>query len=143
MLELMAMKYEFLDHTADVCIRVFGASFSELLKNAADALMDLIVDRETVKLSEGIPFEVNGETREELLVKMLGEILYLHQADKLVFKDIEIRNVARNRVAGILYGEAFDSTRHELQLDIKAATYHNLNIEKVNDRFKVDIVFDI
>jgi len=143
MLELMAMKYEFLDHTADVCIRVFGGSFSELLSNAADALMDLIVDRETVKLSEEIPFEVNGETREELLVKMLGEILYLHQADKLVFKDIEIGNVARNRVAGILYGEAFDSTRHELQLDIKAATYHNLNIEKVNDKFKVDIVFDI
>jgi len=139
----MAMKYEFLDHTADVRIRVFGASFSEFLRNAAQALMDLIVDRKTVRSAEEIPFEINAETREELLVKMLGEILYLHQVDKLVFKDIEIRNAVGNRVTGIFYGEAFDPVRHELDLDIKAATYHNLNIEKVNDKFVADIIFDI
>ena len=143
MLELIIMEYEFLDHTADVCVRVFGASFSELLKNAAHALMDLIVDRQSVRSALEVPFEIQGDTKEELLIKMLGEILYLNQADKLVFKDIEITNVAGSRVSGMLYGEAFDALRHEPELDIKAATYHNLNIERVNDKLKADIVFDI
>ena len=143
MLELITMEYEILDHTADVCVRVFGASFSELLKNAAHALMDLIVDRRSVRSALEVPFEIQGDTKEELLVKMLGEILYLNQADKLVFKDIEITNVAGSRVSGMLYGEALDTLRHELELDIKAATYHNLNIERVNDKLKADIVFDI
>ncbi len=143
MLELTVMKYEILDHTADLCIRVFGKNVLELIENAAYALMELIVDRESVKSSKDIQFEIIGDTNEELLIKMLGEILYLHEVEKLVFRDIEIESVTPNHITGKLSGERFDSSRHELELDIKAATYHNLNIEKVNDKFKADIVFDI
>ena len=42
-----------------------------------------------------------------------------------------------------LKGEKIDLGRHELLLDIKAATYHNLKIERVNDKFMAEIVFDI
>ncbi len=118
MLELIVMKYEILDHTADLCIRVYGMNFLELLENSAAALMDLIVDRETVNPTKEIQFEIKADTKEELLIKMLGEILYLHEVEKLVFKDIEIASIAPYHIAGKLYGEHFDSLRHELELDI-------------------------
>lgn len=137
------MSYEILDHTADVCIRVSGRTFSEFLRTAALAMMDQITDRNRVESVIEEVFEVTGETKEEVLVRMLSEILYLHHAKKLVFKDIELDMRERDTLNGIIKGEEFDPGKHELALDIKAVTYHNLNIVRVNDKFIADIVFDI
>ncbi len=137
------MDYEILNHTADVCIRVYGKSFDELFKNAALAMMELITDRSKVKPSREIEIEAQGETKEELLVHWLQEILFVHQVKKMVFQDFEINLVGETAVKGKAFGENIDMEIHELYLDIKAVTYHNLRIESVDDKLKVDIVFDI
>ncbi|HKQ31965.1 MAG TPA: archease [Thermodesulfobacteriota bacterium] len=137
------MSFEVLEHTADVGVRVHGENLAELLKNAALALLSLITERETVRPDEEIVFEVEAETGEELLVKMLSEILYLHEVRKMVFADAEIELTDALKLRGRLRGEKTDTSRHELLLDIKAATYHNLKIERVNDRFMAEIIFDI
>jgi len=137
------MGYEILDHTADVRVRIEGRSFEDFLRSAALALMDLISDRAKVKPVEGVGFQVEAETGEELLIKMLGEILYINRVRDLVFHDLEIEMTGAYGVKGKLLGEKFDPARHELELDIKAATYHNLKIQRVNDRFIAEVVFDI
>ena len=137
------MDYEILDHTADVSVRVYGKSFEELLRNAACAMMELIVERDKVEPSEEIKIEARGETREELLVHWLQEILFVHQVKKMVFKDFEVKLKNETRVKGKAFGEKIDLEKHELSADIKAVTYHGLKIESVNDRLKVEIVFDI
>ena len=137
------MSFEVLEHTADVGVRVHGENLAELLKNAALALLSLITERESVRHDEEIVFEVEAETGEELLVKMLSEILYLHEVRKMVFADAEIELTDGLKLRGRLRGEKTDTSRHELLLDIKAATYHNLKIERVNDRFMTEIIFDI
>jgi len=40
-------------------------------------------------------------------------------------------------------GEDFDPKRHENKLLIKAATYHKLRIEKIDDTWEIDVIFDI
>lgn len=135
------MSYEILEHTADVRVRVYGDSFLDLLRNAALALLSLITERGSVRPVEEIVFEAEAETGEELLIKMLSEILYIHQVRKMVFSEAEIGLADGYRLKGRLKGEKIDLGRHEL--DIKAATYHNLKIERVNDRFMAEIVFDI
>jgi SHS2 domain-containing protein len=137
------MSFEILEHTADIGVRVFGGDMAELLKNAALALMSLITVRESVRPAEEAAFEAEAETGEELLIKMLSEILYLHQARKMVFCEAEIELTDGYRLKAKLRGEKIDPDRHELQLDIKAATYHNLKIQKVGDRFMAEIIFDI
>ncbi len=137
------MDYEILEHTADVCIRVYGKSLDELFENSARAMMDLITDREKIKPSQEIEIEVDGETIEELLVHWLQEILYLHEVSKIVFKDFRLSLIGKTHAKGNALGEKIDMDRHELLFDIKAVTYHNLKIEPVNDRLKVDIVFDV
>lgn len=137
------MSFEVLDHTADVGVRVYGENLAELLKNAALALLSLITERESVRPDEEVVFEVEAETGEELLIKMLSEILYLHEVRKMVFADVDIELTNGRKLRGRLRGEKTDVSRHELQLDIKAATYHNLKIERVNDRFMAEIIFDI
>lgn len=143
MIELIRMSFEVFEHTADIGVRVFGRDLAELLRNAALALMTLITDRESVRPVEEVVFEAEAETGEELLIKMLSEILYIHQVRKMVFCEAEIELTNGYRLKGSLKGEKIDPGRHELLLDIKAATYHNLKIKRVNDRFMAEIVFDI
>lgn len=137
------MSFEILEHTADVGVRVFGGSFAELLENAALALMSLIADRDSVRPEEEVVFEAEAETGEELLIKMLSEILYLHEVGKMVFTEAEIELTDGFKLKGSLRGEKTDFSRHELLHDIKAATYHNLKIERADDRFMAEIIFDI
>ncbi len=139
------MTYEILDHTADVCVRVYGDSLEDFLRNAALAMMDITVNRQSVARLTQAEFTVKGETREELLVRMLAEILYLHETEKMVFGDIAIDLAGGDEyiLSAKLLGEKTDISRHELELDIKAVTYHGLNVEEVNDNFRADIVFDI
>jgi len=137
------MSFEVLEHTADVGVRVYGENLAELLKNAALALLSLITERESVRPDEEVVFEVEAETGEELLIKMLSEILYIHEVGKMVFSDAEIELTDGRKLRGRLRGEKTDVSRHELLLDIKAATYHNLKIERVNDKLMAEIIFDI
>ena len=137
------MDYELLDHTADACIRVYGKSFDELFENAARAMMELITDRERINPSQEIEIEVRGETKEELLVHWLQEILFLHEVKKMVFKDFRLNLISETHAKGKAIGEKIDIDKHEISFDIKAVTYHNLKIEPINDKLKVDIVFDV
>jgi SHS2 domain-containing protein len=137
------MDYEILDHTADICVRVYGKSFEELLKNAARAMMDIITDREKVNPSQEIEFKAQGETQEELLVHWLDEILFIHKVRRMIFRDFEIQTINKTEIHGKALGESVDMERHEITMDIKAVTHHNLKIEHLDDKLKVDIVFDI
>jgi SHS2 domain-containing protein len=137
------MDYEILDHTADVCLRIYGKSFGELFENAARAMMELITDREKINPSQEIEIEVHGETIEQLLVHWLQEILFLHEVKKMVFKDFRLNLISETHAKGKAIGEKIDIDKHELSFDIKAVTYHNLKIEPINDKLKVDIVFDV
>lgn len=137
------MDYEILNHTADICIRVYGKSLDRLFKNSARAMMELITDREKINPSQEIEIEVRGETKEELLVHWLQEILFLHEVKKMVFKDFRLNLISETHAKGKAIGEKIDIDKHELSFDIKAVTYHNLKIEPINDKLKVDIVFDV
>jgi len=143
MVELSVMSYEILDHTADLCIRVTGRDFKDFLRNASLAMMDQITDRDKVEPSVKETIEVTGETNEEILVRLLSEILYLHETSKLVFNDIRVEVSNEHKVAAELRGEGYDPGKHELTYDIKAVTYHGLKVEMVNDKFTAEIIFDV
>ncbi len=143
MLELSVMSYEILDHTADLCLRVTGRGFDGLLRNAALAMMEQITDRDGVEPRVRETIEVRGESSEEILVRLLSEVLYLHETAKLVFKDIRVRICNENEVSAELSGEKYDPSKHELAHEIKAVTYHGLKIETVNDKCTADIIFDV
>lgn len=137
------MEYEILDHTADIKIRVRGCDLKELLENAARAMMDISVSGDSVVRRRAIDFSVRAETPEELLVKLLGEILYLGEVNKMVFNGISLSLNNGYEACGRLSGEEVDAGRHEFLNDLKAVTYHDLKIEKSGDTLIADIIFDI
>ncbi|MCL4244844.1 MAG: archease [Candidatus Dadabacteria bacterium] len=145
MLDCPVVSYEILDHTADVRIRASGNDLAGLLRGAVLGMAGLIADTNNVECRESVVVEASGETSEELLVHLLGEVLYIHYTRRLVFRDaeVEVPDEGVLRAACTLRGEAYDPARHELGYDIKAVTYHDLKIESAGDGLSAEIVFDV
>jgi SHS2 domain-containing protein len=43
----------------------------------------------------------------------------------------------------VLLGKHFVPSKENIKMEIKAATYHNLKIEKIPKGFKTEIIFDV
>ncbi len=137
------MEFCVLEHTADLRIRVFGDTLEQLLQNAANAMLELMTERSKVDCHEVRLITITGETDEIKLVRLLNEILFLFETERIIFSDAEVEIKSETDISVICRGEAFDSNKHEINLDIKAVTYHNMNISRSGDRLVVDIVFDV
>ena len=132
-----------LEHTADVGFEAFGATREEAYANAARALMNLIVDLETVAPREHVPLRITGPDAQSLLVNWLSEILFLHDADGWVFRDFEIKSLTEGSLSAVARGEKFQRSRHQLKMQVKAITYHQLALEESPHGWRAQVYVDI
>ena len=80
---------------------------------------------------------------ETLLVSWLQELLYLLDTESLVFGRFQVKldNLSLEAVA---WGDVFDPNLHTMKTEIKAVTYHQLEVTKKNDQgWETQVIFDI
>ena len=136
------LEFEVIDHTADLGIVARGESVDEVFVNAARGMFSLIVDLDTVAELTNQEIIVEAPDQEELLVTWLNELLYLFDAENLVFSRFEIIDLGNEYLSAIAYGEEFDPARHNIKSHIKAATYHMLRLQR-QDGFRAQIILDV
>ncbi len=134
------VRYETLEHTADVYVRARGIDLCECFTNAAYALFDQMVDVSTVRPLESRTFEVEGVDPEELLYDLLSELLCLHDTEGLVFSEFEVA-IGEGRLQCKAHGEGLDLERHRPRSEVKAITYHMLKIDP--EGHWVTVIFDV
>jgi SHS2 domain-containing protein len=132
-----------LEHTADVGFEAFGSTRDEVFANAARALMNLIVDLDTIKPSDEVTLEIHGPDPESVLVNWLSEILYLHDAERWLFRDFEIQSIHDDSLSALACGEKFQRSRHQTKLQVKAITYHQLALETNPQGWRAQVYVDI
>ena len=134
--------FEFTDHTADIGIIAHGNSVEEVFVNVACGMFSLIADLEKVVEVIGHQVVAEAPDQEELLVTWLNELLYLFDAENLIFSRFEIVELRQQSLKAMAYGEKVDPSRHDLKTHVKAATYHQLRLEE-GDQFRARIILDI
>ena len=138
----MEKEFEILNHTADVGIIAYGNDTSEAFANAAKGLFSLITELDDVAEIEYRDIELTAPDQESLLVGWLNELIYLFDAEQMLFKRFDIAQLSQTHLKARSYGHKVDSSKHKLKMGVKAATYHMLKIEKTNGS-KVQVLFDI
>ncbi len=138
----MDKEFEIVNHTADVGIIAYGADISETFANAARALFSLITELDDVEEVLYRDIELTAVDEESLLVEWLNELIYLFDAEYILFKRFDIIELNNTRLKARSYGEKVDSSRHKLKTGVKAATYHMLKVDRGNG-CKVQVLFDI
>ncbi len=149
--EVMDKDFEVLPHTADIKIRTYGKTKKELFRNALIGMFQIIgpqvpgcrIENERVvcdELPEQHEIAVKSPDEVALMVDFLSEALYLSDVHDEAYLDANIHELTETNIKATIYGAKV--TGFEV-VEIKAVTYHELEIKKVNDMWQVDIIFDI
>ena len=134
------MRYELLEHTADVMVKAHGKDLEECFANAAYALFDQMVDASKIDVKVHVRFEVEGHDLESLLYNFLSEFLYIHDAKQLVLSHFEVR-IDGNKASCKAEGERLSRIKHGQRHEVKAITYHMLSVD--SEEPSVTVIFDI
>ena len=139
----MAKGFELLDiATADMAFEAYGSDISEMFANAGRALMSVMFDLKTVAKKEKRHIELSAPETTTLLHDFLHEILFTFETEQLIFKDFRVETDGR-KLSADLFGEKFDPKKHRFIIDVKAITYHNMEIAKKNGTWRCQVVVDV
>jgi len=136
-------RYELLDHTADIGIVASGRDLPEAFGNAAYAMFDILTDTDKIREMDRFDLRVSASNIEELLVTWLDELLYRYETERLICKRFVIDDMDDVSLRATVFGEKLDPARHEVKLEIKSVTYHQLKVEKTDDGWRAQVIFDV
>lgn len=141
------MSYTFLDHTADIAVDVSGQSLEDLFLSAAAAWKESVVEQKEFSGSDTKNISIAGDSLEILLVQFLSELNYFLSTKKWLMNSVEELEIKeqnnRYHLNARIYGEAYDPEKHLLKEEIKAITFHQMEIKKKKNEYFTSIVFDI
>ena len=143
----MSWKFNFIDHTADIAVEVTGDTINDLFIASAFAWQESVFEKNGVNLSDEREINIEELSYEELLVSFLDELNFLLLTKKWIMGKVDKIQIQKNddkiNLKAIVTGENFDDKRHQLKVEIKAVTFHQIEIREVNNKYFTRIIFDI
>ena len=136
-------RFEILDHTADIGIIVHGENLKALFENAGEAFFRLITDLRKVRRRIERRVNIRGESLDRLMVDWLSELLYLHDVENLLFKGFEIDSVGEDGLKAVVKGEPFQEGVHVIKTEVKAVTYHQIEVRRENRGWRARVILDL
>lgn len=138
------MSYRLLEHATDAVIEVEAATLEEAFRVAGDAVVETTLDPGTVRGAETMEFSVSGKDLRYLLFNWLEEVIYLLITEGFAVKKLEprISQSENMRISCRATGEPIDLARHGFRVEIKAPTFHDMEIRQngnVYMRFLLDL----
>jgi SHS2 domain-containing protein len=139
--------YEYLEHTADIKFIAYGKKLEDVFENAALAMFNVIIDTEKVSEKTAEEIRLKSPDLESLLVDWLSELLYLFEVNEIVFKKFMVEEIREEEgeysITARASGEKYYPESHPFETEIKAVTYNQLEVEKIDDGWKAQVVVDI
>jgi len=145
--------FEILDISGDVGIRAFGKDKEDAFVHAALGMFSLITSLKTIAEEKTIDVTVESDSLDGLLVSWLNELIFHFDTygfigrkitiHEFIHRDAQPGSLQACKLKATISGEAFDPQRHEGKLLIKAATYHQLSVEKAHGIWEIHVIFDI
>ncbi len=128
-----------IDHTADWAIRITAPSAAELFRRAAFGLYHLAGMRLARRPRRTHPLQVEAADWESVLVAWLNELLFLKEQRNEAYPEIEVVAIDHRHLSVLLRGGRVAAWTR----DIKAVTYHNLQVVAGPDVWQATLVLDV
>ena len=132
------MRYEYLEHTADVKFRAYGKDLDEAFCNAAYALKNVLsTDEVESKVSKKI--DIKAEDEKSLLYDFLEWFIIALDSEDFILGKIKNLEIKNNSLKAEVFGDSVE--KYEIHTHIKAPTYQEMEIVK-DDKVMVQVVVD-
>jgi len=147
MYNLDPTKFREIEHTADIGIVAEGASLEEVFANAAFGMLSLVYQGLPRQGQSRQRIELEEASLPDLLVRWLSEINYLltvHHFLPVHILQLQIKEQNQNyHLQAVMNGADSKQQEKELHAEIKAVTYHQLQLKQNEQGFTAWIIFDI
>ena len=134
-----------MDHMTDAVIEASGSTLEEAFEYAAKALNDTMIDLGTVRPDIEVDIIASGHDIHSLLFNWLDKVMLLLVADGIVLSEFKAK-ISRNggyTVNGHARGEKLDLARHKYKVEIKAVTYHEMQVKEEPSGATVRFLLDL
>ncbi len=128
-----------LEHTADWALEVWAPDLGTLLEEAARGMYDLLgIETDRTAPRQQRRLELEPPDREAAIVELLGELLYLLETEHIAFEPLTIDVRGGSLTAELVGAPVLDQTK-----EIKAVTYHQLEVRDTPSGVEATVVFDV
>lgn len=135
-------KYEYFEATADIGLKAYGNDMNEAFENAGLAIFNIISDTSLIIPERKIEFEVTSEDDVSLLYDFLEELLFYHETEFMLFSRFDVEIDEKFHLKAVIYGEEIDWNKHERKTEIKAITFHKMEVKKT-DHVELQAIVDL
>ena len=132
------MTWELIDHTGDVGVLARAPTLEGIFADCARAMFSILADAPSPSPAGSESFPVTGAEPAEELRDFLSELLYRFSADRRMY-------VSFTPGAGSIAAawEPYDAGRHPLRTELKAVTYHQLEVVRDGQEWRGRVIFDV
>lgn len=135
--------FEVIEHTADIGIIARGATLVEVFEAAAEGMFSLMLDPGSVENRAWLVREVEADDHAGLLVAWLNDLLAVVNIEAFLPVVLVVDQISHGRLRATVHGEPIDPDRHRFLRDIKAATYHMVEVKQVDEGWTAQVIFDV
>jgi len=128
----MMGSWQHFEHKADIGVRGVGKNKQIAFAQTALAMTAVVAELRTIEQKERKQITCTYSDDETLLVDWLNALIYEMAVHKMLFSRFEIQ-FKNNLLIAEAFGETLDSKKHQPVVEVKAATYHCLKVEKISD----------
>lgn len=136
-------KIRYIEHTADTGIEVEAGKLADLFVGAARGMFSLMVDLSGVDARVEQRVSLDASDLTGLMFAWLNELLFLADSRGLLFSEFRVASVDESSIEAAAGGEELDADRHLLGNDVKAATYHQMVVERRDGGWFARVIFDV
>ncbi len=138
------MSIQYLEHTTDAFILVTAPSLTDAFTLAGQSVVDTTLDKKTIEEKEQRTLKVSGKDLRYLLFNWLEEVNYqlITEGFAIARFSLDISKNSTYELKSIIYGEPIDLKKHHFKVEIKAPTFHMMEIKQngqVTMRFLLDL----
>jgi len=138
------VSYKLLEHATDAFIEVTASNLKEAFIQAGNSVVETTIDRSSVKENEKKKISVTGKEIRYLLFDWLEEIIYQLITEGFAIHrfELDIKKNKEYKLEATAFGEPIDLQKHNFKMEIKAPTFHLMEIsegKEVKMRFLLDL----
>jgi SHS2 domain-containing protein len=138
-----SLRYRLLDHVADLGVEIWAPTLADLFVEAARSLFDLLGTLGTTRAVRADIVAVEGGDIEEVFHDWLSELLFRSAARRMVYSEFRVLSLELPRLVAEAQGEPFDPLRHSFEREIKAVTFHGLEVVEDRGLWRARVIFDV
>ncbi len=138
------MSIQYLEHTTDAFILVTAPSLTDAFTLAGQSVVDTTLDKKTIEEKEQRTLKVSGKDLRYLLFNWLEEVNYqlITEGFAIARFTLDISKNSTYELKSTIFGEPIDLKKHHFKVEIKAPTFHLMEIKQNNQvtmRFLLDL----